>query len=522
MALIYIGVFMIFMVFLKVGFTYLANYNIVHLRNSVVRDIRNQIFNKTVSLHLGFFTDERKGDIISRMSGDVQEVEASIMNSLDMLLKNPVIILVSITAMLIMSWQLTLFVFVLFPVAALIIGRIGKSLKKSSLAGQNKMGELISTIEETLSGLRIVKAFNAEHKVRDKFGRQNEEYRRIMNRLLKRRYLAHPISELLGTMVIIIVMCFGGHLILNSNAILDAAQFLAYIGIFYSIINPAKSFSQEYYSVQKGLASMERINRILNVESDIKEKQSVRSVKQFNHSIEYKNVFFRYKSEPVLRDINIKIEKGKTIALVGHSGSGKSTLVDLLPRFYDVESGSIQIDGIDIRELKISELRDMMGIVNQEPILFNDSFFNNIAFGMNNATREEVIHAAMVANAHEFIELTEAGYDTNLGDRGSKLSGGQRQRISIARAVLKNPPILILDEATSSLDTESEKLVQEALTKLMKNRTSVVIAHRLSTIVHADEIFVISNGSIVEKGKHEELLAKEGEYRKFYNMQYFS
>jgi len=522
MALIYIGVFMIFMVFLKVGFTYLANYNIVHLRNSVVRDIRNQIFNKTVSLHLGFFTDERKGDIISRMSGDVQEVEASIMNSLDMLLKNPVIIIVSITAMLIMSWQLTLFVFVLFPVAALIIGRIGKSLKKSSLAGQNKMGELISTIEETLSGLRIVKAFNAEHKVRDKFGRQNEEYRRIMNRLLKRRYLAHPISELLGTMVIIIVMCFGGHLILNSNAILDAAQFLAYIAIFYSIINPAKSFSQEYYSVQKGLASMERINRILNVESDIKEKQSARSVKQFNHSIEYKNVFFRYKSEPVLRDINIKIEKGKTIALVGHSGSGKSTLVDLLPRFYDVESGCIQIDGIDIRELKISELRDMMGIVNQEPILFNDSFFNNIAFGMNNATREEVLHAAMVANAHEFIELTEAGYETNLGDRGSKLSGGQRQRISIARAVLKNPPILILDEATSSLDTESEKLVQEALTKLMKNRTSVVIAHRLSTIVHADEIFVISNGTIVEKGKHEELLAREGEYRKFYNMQYFS
>lgn len=521
-ALIFIGLFLILMVFFKVGFTYLANYNIIFLRNSVVRDIRNRIFEKTVSLPIGFFTEEHKGDIMSRITGDVQEVEASIMNSLDMILKNPVIILVAVVIMLIMSWQLTLFVFVLFPIVMLIIGRIGKSLKKRSMAGQNKMGELLNTIEETLSGLRVIKAFNAEPKITGRFHRETEDYRRIMNRLLKRRYLAHPISELLGTAVIIIVMCFGGHLILGGKDVLGPAQFLAYIGIFYTIINPAKSLSQEYYSIQKGLASMERINRILNTSSNILEKPDARPIKKFHQAVEYRNVSFRYKTDLVLNDIQIRLEKGKTIALVGHSGSGKSTLVDLLPRFYDVESGQILIDGHDVRDLKITDLRGLMGIVNQDPILFNDTFFNNIAFGVELATEDEVISAARVAHAHEFIEATEGGYYATIGDRGSKLSGGQRQRLSIARAVLKNPPILILDEATSSLDTESEKLVQDALTKLMENRTSIVVAHRLSTIVHADEIFVLQNGVIIERGTHDELLAINGEYRKFYNMQYFT
>jgi subfamily B ATP-binding cassette protein MsbA len=521
-ALIYIGLFLILMVFFKVGFTYLANFNIIFLRNSVIRDIRNEIFNKTVSLPIGFFTEEHKGDIMARITGDIQEVEASIMNSLDMILKNPVIILVAVIIMVAMSWQLTLFVFVLFPVVTLIIGRIGKSLKKRSLAGQNKMGELLSTIEETLSGLRIIKAFNAEQKIKARFHRETEEYRRIMNRILKRRYLAHPLSELLGTAVIVIVMCFGGHLILGGSNFLSAAQFLAYIAIFYTIINPAKSFSQEYYSVQKGLASIERINRILNTTSTVTEKADAKPLKKFHQAVEYRNVSFRYKADLVLNNINIRLEKGRTIALVGHSGSGKSTLVDLLPRFYDVESGQILIDGHDIRDVKINDLRGLMGIVNQEPILFNDTFYNNIAFGVEHTTEEEVLKAAHVAHAHEFIEATHNGYYTTIGDRGSKLSGGQRQRLSIARAVLKNPPILILDEATSALDTESEKLVQDALARLMENRTSIVIAHRLSTIVHADEIFVLHNGLIVERGNHEELLAANGEYRKFYHMQYFT
>jgi subfamily B ATP-binding cassette protein MsbA len=521
-ALIYIAVFMITMVLFKVGFTYLANFFIVHVRNSVVRDIRNRIYEKTVSLPVGFFTEEHKGDIMSRITGDVQEVEASIMNSLDLILKNPVIILVSVVIMIVMSWQLTLFVFILAPVMVGIIGRIGKSLKKRSLAGQNKMGELLNTIEETLSGLRVIKAFNAEEKITDRFHRETEDYRKIMNRLLKRRYLAHPTSELLGTALVLIVMCFGGSLILGNTKMIEATQFLAYLGIFYSVINPIKSLSQDYYSIQKGLASMERINRILNVESTIVEKPDARPVKKFHKAVEYRNVSFRYKTELVLNNINIKLEKGKTIALVGHSGSGKSTLVDLLPRFYDVEKGEILIDGHDIREYQLHDLRNLMGIVNQEPILFNDTFFNNIAFGVDHATEEEVINAARVAHAHEFIEATEGGYYATIGDRGSKLSGGQRQRISIARAVLKNPPILILDEATSALDTESEKLVQDALTTLMKNRTSIVIAHRLSTIIHADEIFVLQNGIIVEHGTHSELIEANREYYKFYSMQYFS
>jgi subfamily B ATP-binding cassette protein MsbA len=521
-ALIYIGVFLILMVFLKVGFTYLASYSIVTLRTGVIRDIRDRIYNKTVSLPIGFFTEEKKGDILARITGDVQEVEASIMSSLDMFFKNPVIIVVSVAAMIIMSWRLTLFVFVLFPVAGSVIGRIGKSLKRRSLKGQNKMGELLSTVEEMLSGLRVIKAFTAEKKVYKRFQTENEDYRNIMSKLLRRRYLAHPLSELMGTMVIIIVMWYGGHLVLNRTSVLGPAQFLVYLAVFYSIINPTKAFSQDYYSIQKGLASMERINRILESVGNINEKPNARPIKTFEKSIGYHDVYFRYKQDFVLQEINLNLEKGKTIALVGHSGSGKSTLVDLLPRFYDVERGKITIDGVDLRDYRIADLRSLMGIVNQDPILFNDTFFNNIAFGVNQATEEEVIAAARVAHAHEFIENTEHGYFTMIGDRGSKLSGGQRQRISIARAVLKNPPILILDEATSALDTESEKLVQDALTRLMKNRTSIVIAHRLSTIIHADEIFVLINGFIAERGTHDELLAREGEYHKFYTMQYFN
>jgi ATP-binding cassette, subfamily B, bacterial MsbA len=520
-ALIYIGIFLIFMVLLKVGFTYLASYSIVTLRTGIIRDVRDRIYNKTVSLPIGFFTEGKKGDIIARITGDVAEIEASIMSSLDMFFKNPIIIFVSVAAMLFMSWELTLFVFVLFPLAGSVIGRIGKSLKGRSMKGQNKMGELLSTVEETLSGLRIIKAFTAERRVYERFQKENEDYRRIMSKLLRRRYLAHPLSELMGTIVIIVVMWYGGHLILNKTSTLGPEQFLVYLAVFYSIINPSKAFTQDYYSIQKGLASMERINRILEAENNILEKPDAREISTFGGTIEYRNVYFKYSNDYVLQDISLTLEKGRTIALVGHSGSGKSTLVDLLPRFYDVERGQILIDGQDIRDYKVAELRGLMGIVNQDPILFNDTFFNNIAFGVNKASEDEVIAAARVAHAHDFIENTESGYYSVIGDRGSKLSGGQRQRISIARAVLKNPPILILDEATSALDTESEKLVQEALTRLMKNRTSIVIAHRLSTIVHADEIFVLHNGLIVERGTHEELLAANGEYRKFYNMQYF-
>lgn len=520
-ALLLIGLFLVLMVLLKVGFSYLGSYSIVTLRTSVIRDMRDKIYKKTVSLPIGFFTEEKKGDIIARITGDVSEVEMSIMSSLDMFFKNPPIIVVSLVTMFIMSWQLTIFVLILFPVTGAIIGRIGKSLKKSSLKGQNKLGELLNTIEETLSGLRIIKGFNAEQKVYSRFQRENDDYRKIMSRLLRRRYLAHPLSEFLGTMIIIIVMWYGGYLIFNESSTLQPEQFIVYLAVFYSVINPIKAFSQEYYSIQKGLASMERINRILEVENNIKEKPDALPVKGFADSIHYRNVYFKYRNEYVLQDINITVKKGRTIALVGHSGSGKSTLVDLLPRFYDVEKGYIHIDGKDIRDLRLADLRGLMGIVNQDPILFNDTFFNNIAFGVDMATEEEIIAAARVAHAHEFIMTTENGYQSIVGDRGSKLSGGQRQRISIARAVLKNPPILILDEATSALDTESEKLVQDALMKLMENRTSIVIAHRLSTIIHADEIFVLSNGLITERGTHDQLLDMNGEYTKFYNMQFF-
>jgi len=524
LVLIYIGIFLIGMVFLKVGFSYLASFYVVYIRNGVVRDIRNQINSKILGLPIGFFTEERKGDIIARMTGDVQELEVSIMNSLDMFFKNPIIITISIITMVIMSWKLTLFVLILFPLSGSIIGRIGKSLKRRSLAGQNKMGELLSTIEETLSGLRIIKAFTAEKKIEQKFNQQNESYKGIMNRLMRRHHLAHPVSEFLGTLVIVVVMWYGGYLILKANNSLglDPEEFLVYLVVFYNIINPAKAFSSAFYNIQKGLAAITRIDKILDSKSNIIEIKNPVSVKKFTDRIEYKNVSFRYHKEYVLKNIKLTINKGKTIALVGQSGAGKSTMVDLLPRFYDTTEGEILIDGANVRNLNLNDLRNLMGIVTQEPILFNDSFLNNIAFGVEQASEKEVIKAANIANANEFIVNTKDGYNTNIGDRGTKLSGGQRQRISIARAILKNPPILILDEATSALDSESEKLVQDAIIRLMENRTSIVIAHRLSTIMHADEICVLKEGVIVERGKHDELLVSNGEYKKFYELQSFS
>ncbi|MBK5202594.1 MAG: ABC transporter ATP-binding protein [Prolixibacteraceae bacterium] len=521
-ALIYIGLAMIVMVFFKTGFTYLASYSMIFIRNGVVRDVRNKIYHKIISLHLGFFSDERKGDIMARMTGDVQEIENSIMNSLEMLFKNPVLIMVSLGYMIYVSWSLTLFVLVLLPLTGLLIGRVGKSLKKQSRKGQYKQGELLSIIEEDLSGLRIIKAFNAEDQANKRFEQQNENYRGIMNRLMSRYFLAHPMSEFMGTSVIVIVLWYGGNLILSGNeGALTPQQFITYLVFFYSIINPIKAFSMALYSVEKGLASMERIDKILMQDNPIKEKADAIEKKSFEHTIKYEDVCFNYVGDKeVLLHINMTIKKGQTIALVGKSGSGKTTLVDLLPRFWDVTSGSVLIDGVDIRNISFYDLRGLMGNVNQDPILFNDTFYNNIAFG-SEAGEQDVIQAAKIANAHDFIMASEEGYQTNIGDSGNKLSGGQRQRISIARAVLKNPPILILDEATSALDTESEKLVQTALDNLMKNRTSIVIAHRLSTIKNANIIYVLEGGKIVESGTHDELLIKEGEYFKLYNMQSF-
>jgi subfamily B ATP-binding cassette protein MsbA len=520
-ALIYLGFFIIVMVILKVGFTYLASFVTVPMRNGIICDIRNQIYNKILSLPLGFFSEERKGDIIARTTGDVQEVDNSIFNSIEMMFKDPMIIIISLIVMIYMSWSLTLFVFLMLPLVGFLIGKVGKSLKKPSMRGQNKMGELLSTIEESLSGLRIIKAFNAEKKMKEVFARQNHEYLQIMNKLMWRRYLAHPMSEFLGTIVIVVVLWYGGRLVLSHTSPLSAESFITYLVFFYSIINPAKSFSTSIYSVQKGLASMQRIDMILLAENNIVDKPDAISVKEFSHTIEYRNVSFRYIEDDVLKNVSLTIEKGKTIALVGQSGSGKSTFVDLLPRFWDIQSGSILVDGVDIRDYKIADLRGLMGNVNQDPILFNDTFYNNISFGVESATPEEVMAAAKVANAHEFIITSPDGYQTNIGDRGGKLSGGQRQRISIARAVLKNPPILILDEATSALDTESEKLVQEALENLMMNRTSIVIAHRLSTIKKADLICVFNEGEIVERGTHEQLLSFDGIYKKLHSLQNF-
>lgn len=520
--LIFIGCFAILATALKTGFAYLAAYETIYIRNGVVRDIRRKIYKKILSLPLPFFSEEKKGDIISRMTGDVQEVEGSIMSSLDMFFQSPILILVYLGSMLIMSWELTLFVLLLLPIMGGLIGRVGKNLKRHSREGQNKMGEILSLMEETLSGLRIIKAFNAERKVGEKFSQENEDYRRIQNRLMRRRSLAHPMSEFLGTIVIVIVLWFGGTLVLNNTGSLDAGDFIAYIAMFYSIINPAKNLTNAFYSIQKGLAAMDRIDDVLKAESSIKEPEQPEVVKDFGQAIEYRDVCFAYnENKQVLKNVNITIPKGKMVALVGQSGSGKSTFVDLLPRFYDVQSGKILIDGIEIPNMSLYDLRELMGNVNQDPILFNDTIYNNIAFGVENATPEQVENAAKIANAHEFIIHAEHGYQTIIGDRGGKLSGGQRQRLSIARAVLKNPPIMILDEATSALDTESEKLVQDALDNLMKNRTSIVVAHRLSTIKNADLICVFHEGEIVEKGPHEELLQLNGIYTKLYNMQNF-
>lgn len=518
--LIILGVFLIVATFLKVATMYLAFYTMIPIRTGVVRDIRNQINKKITELSLGFFSEERKGDIIARVSGDVNEVEASIMSSLDMLFKNPILIIIYLIGMIVISWQLTVFVLILLPVAGYIMGQVGKKLKRKSLEGQQMWGGLMSQIEETLGGLRIIKAFNAEKKIQIRFENSNDQFRRMTNRIYRRQQMAHPMSEFLGTATIAIVLWYGGTLILSNNSSIDASTFIYYLVIFYSIINPAKDLSKSVYAIQKGLASMDRIDKILKAESDIKDPAEPKKIELKKH-IKYNKVRFKYQHDWVLKGIDLTIPKGKTVALVGQSGSGKSTLVDLLPRFYDVTEGSVTIDDIDIRDASLYDLRSLMGNVNQEAILFNDTFFNNISFGVEGATLEQVQEAARIANAHEFIMASEEGYNTNIGDRGGKLSGGQRQRISIARAILKNPPILILDEATSALDTESERLVQDALENLMRNRTTVVIAHRLSTIRNADEICVMHEGEIVERGRHEELLALNGYYKRLCDMQSF-
>lgn len=515
-----LGLLLVFMTALKTGATYLASYFIIPLRSGIVRDIRNDVYDKIVSLPIGFFTSERKGDVMARMSGDVAEIENSIMSSLDMMFKNPVMIIVCLLMMLFISWQLTIFVLVLLPIAGMAMGRIGKSLKRKSLAGQQQWGKIMSNIEETLGGLRIIKAFNAEAKVEKRFHEDTQLFYKLSNRVARRQSLAHPMSEFLGTLTIAIVLWFGGSLILNHSAGIDAPMFIYYMVIFYSIINPAKDLSKAMYAVQKGLASLERVDKILSARNPIADPPHPSPLPEDCGEVRYEHVTFGYDPDvPVVKDADLLIRPGDTVALVGQSGSGKSTLADLLPRFYDVNAGSIKIGGTDIRDLKVHDLRSLMGNVNQEAILFNDTFYNNITFGVAHATMAQVIEAAKVANAHEFIMASEHGYDTNIGDRGCKLSGGQRQRISIARAILKNPPILILDEATSALDSESEHLVQQALDRLMKDRTTLVIAHRLSTIRNATQICVMHEGEIVERGTHDELLALNGFYTRLVEMQ---
>ncbi len=512
---------LVVMTALKTGVSYLCSFFIIPMRNGIVRDIRNYVFNKMVSLPISFFTAARKGDVMARMTGDVAEIENSIMQSLDMMFKNPIMIISCLAMMFAISWKLTVFVLVLLPLAGMVMGAVGKSLKRQSLEQQNQWGVLMSNIEECLGGLRIIKAFNAEDKVRNRFHQENQKFYRLSNRITRRQALAHPMSEFLGTCAIAIVLWFGGSLILDGNSSLNASEFIYYMVIFYTIINPAKDLSKAMYSIQKGLASMDRVDRILNATNPIQDPEHPKEIKHLEGHVNYDHVSFAYADREVLHDVSLDIPAGATVALVGQSGSGKSTMADLLPRFYDVDKGEIRVDGIPIRDLRVHNLRSFMGNVNQEAILFNDTFYNNITFGVADATREQVEQAAKIANAHDFIMASENGYDTNIGDRGCRLSGGQRQRISIARAILKNPRFLILDEATSALDTESEKLVQEALDRLMKGRTTLVIAHRLSTIKNADIICVLHEGQIVEHGTHDELIALNGYYKHLVDMQSF-
>ena len=519
MTLVFMGLFLAFMTLLKTSCYFASSAVMIPLRTGVVRDIRVMVYSKVMRLPLGFFSEERKGDIIARMSGDVGEIENSITSSLDLLMKNPILIILYFSTLIITSWELTLFTVLVLPGMGWLMGKVGKKLKRQSLDAQAKWSNTMSQLEETLGGLRIIKAFIAEDKMIRRFTKCSDEVRVATNKVATRQALAHPMSEFLGTLLIVLVLWFGGMLILRDGSTIEAPTFIFYMVILYSIINPLKEFAKAGYNIPKGLASMERVDKILKAENPIKEPANPKPLTGLHDKIEFHDISFSYGTREVLHHVSLTVPRGKTIALVGQSGSGKSTLVDLLPRYHDVQSGSITIDGTNIKDVRIADLRGLIGNVNQEAILFNDSFFNNIAFGVENATMEQVIEAAKIANAHDFIMETEHGYDTNIGDRGGKLSGGQRQRVSIARAILKNPPILILDEATSALDTESERLVQEALERLMKTRTTIAIAHRLSTIKNADEICVLYEGQIVERGTHDELLAKNGYYKRLNDMQ---